>query len=151
MLRRERCAEHAHAGLDLKGVVSFHGGLNTQQPAQEGTVKARILVCNGADDPLVSAESIAEFKEEMTGAKAEFEFKNYEGATHSFTNPNADAVAKEFGMPVRVLRFSRQGLMGRYESFFWRWRSGVDVMGMYLTGSRHQEVTIDEGPATTNP
>lgn len=90
----------ARLGVDLKGVVSFHGGLTAQEPAKKGKVKARMLVCNGADDPLVSKESIEEFKEEMTDAHVNFEFKNYEGATHSFTNPNADAIAKEFGMPV---------------------------------------------------
>lgn len=90
----------ARLGVDLKAVVSFHGGLTAPEPAIKGKVKAHILVCNGADDPLVSTESIEEFKEEMTRAQVNFEFKNYEGATHSFTNPNADTMAKKFGMPV---------------------------------------------------
>jgi dienelactone hydrolase len=50
--------EMARAGIDLDGVVSFHGSLNTDNPARPGTVQARVLVLNGADDPFVAAEQI---------------------------------------------------------------------------------------------
>jgi len=32
----EDCAEYGTAGIDLKGVASFHGGLNAVKPAQQG-------------------------------------------------------------------------------------------------------------------
>jgi dienelactone hydrolase len=41
--------ELARDGAPLTGIVSFHGGLETQQPAAAGQVKAKILVCTGAD------------------------------------------------------------------------------------------------------
>lgn len=90
----------ARFGFDLKGVVSFHGSLGTQTPAPAGKVKAKVLVCNGADDGFVTPEQIATFKKEMTDAKVDFQFLSYPGAKHSFTNPDADQYAKQFGMPI---------------------------------------------------
>ncbi len=90
----------ARMGVDLKGVVSFHGSLGTKEPAKPGTVKARVLVCNGADDPFVPQKDIDGIKKEMKKAKVNFTFKSYPGALHSFTNPNADEVGKEFNLPL---------------------------------------------------
>ena len=92
--------EAARAGKDLAMVASFHGALNTDHPAQPGTVKADILVFNGAEDPLVPADQIAAFREEMAAAGVLYTFVDFAGATHSFTNPGADAIAAQFGMPV---------------------------------------------------
>ncbi len=90
----------ARSGADLAGVVSFHGSLGTNAPAQPGKVKAEILVLNGADDPFVTAEQIAAFRQEMQSAGAKYEFVNYPGVKHSFTNPEADAFGKRFDMPL---------------------------------------------------
>lgn len=90
----------ARAGMDLDGVVSFHGALATQTPAQSGQVKAQILVFNGADDPYVSIEQISAFKEEMSSAGVTYEFVNYPGVKHSFTNPDADEIGRRFEMPL---------------------------------------------------
>src|ERR1700731_3405362 len=53
--------ELARDGAPLKGIVSFHGGLQTQRPAEAGKVKAKILVCTGADDPLVPYDAVKAF------------------------------------------------------------------------------------------
>ncbi len=90
----------ARQGVDLKGVVSFHGSLTPVQPAQPGTIKARILVLNGDADKFTTAEQIAAFKKEMKNAKVDFQFISYAGAMHSFTNPDADKLAKQFNMPI---------------------------------------------------
>jgi dienelactone hydrolase len=90
----------ARFGADLKGVVSFHGNYATQSPAQAGKVKAKVLVCHGADDGFISQEQIDGLKKEMAGAKVDFQFIAYPGAKHSFTNPDADQFAKQFGMPI---------------------------------------------------
>lgn len=90
----------AREGVDLKGVVSFHGSLATVTPAAKGKVKAKILVCHGADDPFVTAEEVNEFKDEMKAARADLKFIAYEGAIHSFTNPGATALGEEFGLPI---------------------------------------------------
>ncbi|HET6922969.1 MAG TPA: dienelactone hydrolase family protein [Anaeromyxobacteraceae bacterium] len=91
----------ARQGADLRGVASFHGSLGAAKPAQPGSVKAKVVVFNGADDPFVKAEAIEAFKKEMTEAKADFRFVNLPGAVHSFTNPDADELGKKFNMPLR--------------------------------------------------
>jgi dienelactone hydrolase len=90
----------ARFGFDLKGVASFHGNYATQTPAQAGKVKAKVLVCHGADDSFISQEQIDNLKKEMAEAKVDFQFISYPGAKHSFTNPDADQYAKQFGMPI---------------------------------------------------
>jgi dienelactone hydrolase len=90
----------ARQGVDLKGVVSFHGGLTAVRPAQPGTIKARILVLAGGADKVVPPEQIAAFKKEMEAAQADYRVIIYPGAMHSFTNPEADKLAKEFHLPI---------------------------------------------------
>jgi dienelactone hydrolase len=89
----------ARAGADLDGVVSFHGSLGGLPPVAD-KVTARVLVANGADDPFNSAESIAMFRKDMDLSGADYEFINYPGARHSFTNPDADAFGRKFGLPL---------------------------------------------------
>lgn len=81
--------EVARSGQDVKGVVSFHGGLNTPTPADAKNIKGRVLVLHGADDPFVKPDEVAGFKKEMEDAKVKYEFVSYPGAVHSFTNPAA--------------------------------------------------------------
>ncbi len=90
----------ARMGVDVKGVVSFHGSLSTPSPSKEGDVKARVLVCHGAADNFVPQEDILAIKKEMRDAKVDFTFKSYPKAKHSFTNPDADEYAKKFNLGV---------------------------------------------------
>jgi len=91
----------ARMGMDLKGVVSFHGSpLTSASPAQYGTVSAKILVLNGADDPFVTPEQIKAFKKEMDDAGVNYRIINYPGAVHAFTNPAADSLGKLFKIPI---------------------------------------------------
>ena len=83
--------ELARDGADLKGVVSFHGVLTTRAPAVAGMVNASVLVCTGADDPLVSPEQVVAFEEEMRAAGArDWQVISYGNTLHGFTNPAAD-------------------------------------------------------------
>ena len=92
----------ARTGADLAGVAGFHAslGLNTPAPAP-GTVKAKILVLNGADDPFVKKEQYAIFKSDLDAAKADYQVIEYPGAVHAFTNPEATALGKKFNLPLR--------------------------------------------------
>ena len=74
---------------DVKGVVSFHGALETPTPAEPGKVQAKILVCHGAEDPLAPHEKLNDFLSEMAKAEADCQTIAYTGAMHSFTNPEA--------------------------------------------------------------
>ena len=85
----------ARAGAPLAAVVTFHGALSTQTPAQRGKVKARILVLAGGADPFVPPEQVDAFKKEMQAAGAHFEVVSYPGAKHGFTNPDAATYGME--------------------------------------------------------
>lgn len=91
----------ARLGTELDGVASFHGNLAAQGgPAAPGAVKAKVLVLHGADDPLVPKEQVAAFKKEMDAAGVDYNFVEYPGAKHAFTNPAATEKGKKFGMPL---------------------------------------------------
>ncbi len=81
--------EVARSGQDVKGVVSFHGNLNTPTPEDAKSIKGRVLVLHGADDPFVKPDEVAAFKKEMEDAKVKYELVAYPGAVHSFTRPDA--------------------------------------------------------------
>jgi len=87
-------------GVDLKGVASFHGTLGAGQPAKPGSIKAKILVCNGDDDKMTTKDQIDKFKDEMKKAGAPLTFISYPGAKHAFTNPDADALGAKFKLPL---------------------------------------------------
>jgi dienelactone hydrolase len=89
----------ARLGSDLKGVVSFHGGL-IGAPANKSLLKAKILVCHGAADKFVTQDDVNKFKHDMDSIGADYSFKSYANATHAFTNPNATATGKKFDMPI---------------------------------------------------
>jgi dienelactone hydrolase len=81
--------ELARDGVPLRGVVSFHGGLHTERPAQRGQVKAKILVCTGGDDRLVPLEQVNAFQAEMAAAGVDWQVITYGGVKHNFTDADA--------------------------------------------------------------
>ncbi|MCP3867381.1 MAG: dienelactone hydrolase family protein [Gammaproteobacteria bacterium] len=92
--------EMARRGVDLDVVGSFHGSLGTENPAAPGSIRGRVLVFNGADDPFVKPEQIATFKAEMQAASPSFMFVDFPGVKHSFTNPGADEKGAQFNLPL---------------------------------------------------
>ena len=81
--------ELARAGAEVKGVVSFHGGLDSPTPADGKNIKTKVLILHGADDPYVPAEGIAAMTAEFNAAQVDWQMVSYSGAVHSFTNPAA--------------------------------------------------------------
>jgi dienelactone hydrolase len=80
-------------------VVSFHGSL-AGVPADKNLLKAKILVCHGANDEFVKPRDVDEFKHQMDSIGADYSFKVYPNATHAFTNPDATKTGKLFKMPI---------------------------------------------------
>lgn len=78
--------ELARSGADLNGVASIHGTLRTSHPAQEHSVKAKILVCHGALDPHVPMSQVSDFVAEMNNAGTDLQLVIYGGAMHGFTH-----------------------------------------------------------------
>jgi dienelactone hydrolase len=81
--------ELARSGAKVKGVVSFHGGLDSPTPADGKNIQAKVLALHGADDPFVAAKDIAAFEAEMKASGVDFKLINYPGAVHSFTHKAA--------------------------------------------------------------
>lgn len=79
----------ARSGVDLRGVVSFHG-LLTPCGLQEGKIRAKVLVLHGYDDPSVKPEAMLAFAKEMTDAGVDWQLHAYGGTVHAFTNPAAN-------------------------------------------------------------
>jgi dienelactone hydrolase len=79
--------ELAREGAPFEAVVSFHGLLATDLPAEKGKITARILVCHGDADPAVPRSHVTAFWEEMDEAGANWHFHSYGGVKHGFTNP----------------------------------------------------------------
>jgi dienelactone hydrolase len=77
------------AGRPLAGVVSMHGSLATQRPAQPGGITARVLACHGAADPHVPMADVTAFAAEMAAAGADWQLNVYGGAQHGFTHRHA--------------------------------------------------------------
>ncbi len=89
----------ANSGSDLDAVAAFHSGVALPiMPNKD--LKAKVLVCNGADDPFVSPESIEAFKTAMDSIGASYEYISYPGVKHSFTSKAADANGAKFELPL---------------------------------------------------
>jgi dienelactone hydrolase len=84
--------ELARSGAPLAAVASFHGLLTSRAPAEPGEVRARVLACSGALDPLVPPEDLATFQAEMTGAAADWHLLVHGRALHSYTNVDVDGL-----------------------------------------------------------
>ncbi len=81
--------ELARGGSPLAGVVAFHGSLGRTDAEGPDHITGKVLVCHGADDPLVPAPALAAFEQEMKREKVDYEIDLYGGAMHAFTNPAA--------------------------------------------------------------
>lgn len=89
----------ANSGADLDAVAAFHSGVSLPvMPTKD--LKAQVLVCNGADDPFISTESITAFTSAMDSIGANYEYISYPGVKHSFTSKAADANGEKFQLPL---------------------------------------------------
>ena len=81
--------ELARSGVNLAGVVSYHGGLESSDAKEANNIKGKVLVLHGAIDPWVPATEVAAFQKEMDTAKKDYQLISYSGAVHAFTSKNA--------------------------------------------------------------
>jgi dienelactone hydrolase len=82
--------ELARSGADVAAIVGFHSGLGTAAPKSDAkSIKGRVLVCIGADDPMIPPEQRAEFEAEMREAGVDWQMHLYGKTVHSFTNQGA--------------------------------------------------------------
>ena len=87
--------ELARAPCELKCVVAFHPGMAgpVALPGKDGRrVGPKVMICAGADDPLIPASAREKFAELMNAAGADWQFISYGGAAHSYTDESVDAM-----------------------------------------------------------
>ena len=80
----------ARTGVDISGVVSFHGLLMQPDNIKNQPIKAKVLALHGHDDPMVPVEQVIAFEQEMTEAGADWQLHTYGHTLHAFTNPVAN-------------------------------------------------------------
>ena len=85
---------------ELKGVVSFHGGLSAVPLATAGSVKSKILICHGEADKFVPPADVSRFESNLDSVNVPYTFIAYANATHAFTNPASTETGKKFSMPI---------------------------------------------------
>ena len=90
--------EMGRGGAPVQAIVGFHSGLGTARPLDAANCTAKVLVCIGANDPMIPVEQRNAFEQEMTAGGVDWRLNVYGGAVHSFTNPDADLM----GMPTAV-------------------------------------------------
>lgn len=82
--------ELARSGTDLKGFVSFHGGLTTPAGQDYGRTRGSLLILHGTADSSVTMEHFAALAVELEKAGIRHEMITYGGAPHGFTVFDSD-------------------------------------------------------------
>jgi dienelactone hydrolase len=77
--------ELARSGADLKGFVTFHGGLATPEGQNYSQAKGKILILHGTADQAITMDQFAGLAKELETAGVEHEMITYSGAPHAFT------------------------------------------------------------------
>ena len=86
--------ELGRSGAPIAAIAGFHSGLATKTPEDAKNIKARVLVCIGADDPGIDAAQRAAFEAEMKAGRVNWQLSLYGNTVHSFTNPDADKLGR---------------------------------------------------------
>ena len=92
--------ELARSGAPLKAFVSFHGNLDTPNPADNGNIQGSVLVLHGADDPAVPKQQVDEFVASMQKTDVDWQLVSYGNAVHSFTDPYANVPGRNEYHPL---------------------------------------------------
>jgi dienelactone hydrolase len=87
--------EMARDGLDLKGVVSFHGGLDQRPLSPDATIKAKVLALCGADDPYEKAADMLAFEDQLRQLNVDYQIVSYGHAVHAFTDSHVDELHQD--------------------------------------------------------
>lgn len=77
--------EWARSGKNLKGFVTFHGGLKTPEDQDYKSAKGHVLIFHGSADKVITLDHFAELAKELETAGVSHEMITYGGAPHAFT------------------------------------------------------------------
>ena len=77
--------EYARSGADVKGHVTFHGGLSTPQGQDNSKAKGQVLILHGTADSAITMADFAALADELEAHGVRHEMISYGGAPHAFT------------------------------------------------------------------
>jgi len=84
------CFELTRSGAPLAAIATFHAGLLPELPTDAGSIRAKVLICNGAEDPVVKQAALDAVIGELKRDKVDWQFISYGNTAHSFTDEEAD-------------------------------------------------------------
>jgi dienelactone hydrolase len=90
--------EYARSGADMKGFVTFHGGLKTPADQDYAKTRGRLLILHGGADSAVTMDDFVQLSRELEQAKVPHEMVVYGGAPHAFTVFGGDRYRKDADM-----------------------------------------------------
>ena len=77
--------EFARSGADLKGFVTFHGGLSTPEGQDYSKASGSYLILHGTADTNITMDNFAELADQLETNSLNHEMITYSGAPHAFT------------------------------------------------------------------
>jgi dienelactone hydrolase len=104
--------ELARSGADLKGFVTFHGGLSTPEGQDYSRTRGRLLILHGTADQVVSMDEFATLAKELELQGLPHEMVTYSGAPHAFTVFGSDSYREDADKKswARFTRFLKETL-----------------------------------------
>ena len=87
--------ELARAGANLKGFVTFHGGLNTPKEQDYSKTKGKLLILHGTADTNIPMKLFASLATELEDEDIAHEMITYSGAPHAFTVFGSDRYTED--------------------------------------------------------
>jgi len=90
--------ELARSGANLKGFVTFHGGLATPAGQDYSKATGRVLIMHGSADSNITMEQFAQLTKELEQNKVAHEMITYSGAPHAFTVFGSNRYRKDADM-----------------------------------------------------
>ncbi len=83
--------ELARSGADLKGFVTFHGGLSTPEAQDYSKTRGKLLILHGTADTAITMEDFAALAVALESQGVSHEMITYGGAPHAFTVFDTDS------------------------------------------------------------
>ena len=87
--------EFARSGADLKGFVTFHGGLKTPEGQDYSKTKGKLLILHGTADTAITMDQFSALANELEQNGVAHEMITYSGAPHAFTVFGSDRYREE--------------------------------------------------------
>lgn len=79
---------------DVKGVISLHGVFAPPALGRQGSIRSKVLVCHGYDDPMADPKAMLSLADELTEAGANWQIHAYGHTVHAFTRKSANTPGK---------------------------------------------------------